>query len=117
MPDTKFKRSVSPIDGAALSGVYESDICRVERNPNGLWVAEVPMRPIGRSAFYEFRPIALGGKWTRIGSFRTRDGAMTLAEKLRDGELVYDSAVTRNGHEPVRIVRFAAVVDEIRNFQ
>ncbi len=111
---TKFKRTV--IDGKAISGLYESEICRIERTSDG-WCAEVPMRRIGNSAYFEFRPLNLGGHWVRIGTFRIRAGAMHTAQQLKDGELVFDTAVSRNGIEPIRLVRFTAVQDSIRETQ
>lgn len=109
-------RTVRGESGNALSGVYESDICRVERDQDGLCVAEVPMRKIGDSAYMEYRPITMGGRWVRIGRFDVRDSAMATAERLKYGELVFDSAITRNGMNPVKLVLFASVADEIQNF-
>lgn len=104
-------------EGKALPGLWESDICRVERDQDGLWVADVPMRNIGKSAYMEFRPLAMGGQWVRIGRFKARADAMTIAERLQYGELVFDSAVTRNGEAPVKLVLFSTVVDEIQKYQ
>lgn len=101
----------------AMDSLYESDICRAERGQDGLWVAEIPMRQIGRSAYKEFRPVALGGHWVRVGGFRAIEDAIACAERFQGGELVYDDAASRNGSAPNRIVRFAAVADEIRNQQ
>ena len=114
MTHTKFKRTV--VDGEAIAGLYESEICRFERTPTG-WCAEVPMRRIGNSAYFEFRPLNLGGHWVRIGTFRIRAGAMQTAQQLKDGELVFDTAVARNGIEPIRLVRFTAVQNAIRESQ
>lgn len=97
--------------------IFESDICRAERGNDGLWIAEIPMRQIGRSVYKEFRPVALGGRWVRVGRFRTIEDMTAFAERFQGGELVYDDAVERNGSVPNRIVRFAAVADEIRNQQ
>lgn len=113
---SKF-RAVRGKSGTALPGLYESDICRVERDQDGLWVADVPMRSIGNSAYMEFRPLAMGGQWVRIGRFKVRAGALAIAERLQYGELVFDSAVTRNGEAPVKLVLFSTVVDEIRKYQ
>ncbi len=114
MTDIKFKRCI--LNGKPLPGLYESDICRVEKTPEG-WITEVPMRRVGNSAFFEFRPLKLSGAWMRIGTFGVRASAMRVAEQLRDGELVYDSAVARNGVAPIRLVRFTAVAEEIRKTQ
>jgi len=97
--------------------IFESDICRAERGNDGLWIAEIPMRQIGRSVYKEFRPVALGGHWVRVGGFRTIEDAIACAERFQAGELVYDDAVSRNGETPKKVVRFAAVADEIRNQQ
>ena len=114
--DSKF-RTVRGKSGKALPGLYESDICRVERDHDGLWVAEVPMRRIGKSAYMEYRPLTMGGHWVRIGRFEVRSGAMATAERLKYGELVFDSAIIRNGIEPVKLVLFSSVADEIRNVE
>lgn len=113
---TEF-RAVHDQSGKPLPGLYESDICRVERDHDGLWVADVPMRQIGNSAYMEFRPLDMGGQWVRVGHFKVRRGAMSVAERLKSGELVFDTAVSRNGVAPVKLVQFSAVVDEIRQFQ
>lgn len=117
MTTSKGFRSVRDKSGQPLPGLYESDICRVERDSDGLWVADVPMRHIGNSAFMEFRPLAMGGQWVRVGRFKVRRGAMSVAERLKSGELIFDSAVSRNGVAPVKLVQFSAVVDEIRQYQ
>ena len=101
--------------GDPLPGVYDSDICRVEKGQDGLWIAEVPMRHIGKTAYMEYRPLDMGGRWTRIGQFKVRAGAMQTAERLQYGELVFDSAITRNGIEPARLVLFSSVADELQN--
>lgn len=108
-------RAVRSQSGKPIPGLYESDICRVERDQDGLWVAEVPMRHIGKSAYMEYRPLAMGGQWVRIGRFKVRAGAMAAAERLQYGDLVFDAAVTRNGKKPVELVLFSSVADEIRN--
>lgn len=113
---TKFRAGRNK-EGKALPGLWESDICRVEMDQDGLWVAEVPMREIGKSAYMEFRPLAMGGQWTRIGRFKARAGAMQTAERLQYGELAFDSAITRNGIEPARLVLFSAIADELRNIE
>ena len=115
MSDAKFK----PVrkDGRQIPGLYTSDICRVERDQDGLWVADVPMRPIGSSVFMEFRPTEIGGQWMRVGRFKVRAGAMAIAERLQSGELVFDSAVSRNGSTPVRLISFSAAEEEIRAAQ
>lgn len=110
-------RAVRGKSGKPLPGLYEADICRVERDQDGLWVADVPMRSIGSSAYMEFRPLSMGGQWIRIGRFKVRADALAIAERLQYGELVFDSAVTRNGEVPVKLVLFSAVVDEIRKHQ
>ena len=115
MSDAKFKPVCK--DGLQIPGLYTSDICRVERDQDDLWVADVPMRSIGKSAFMEFRSLAMGGQWVRIGRFKTRAGALVAAERLQSGEIVFDSAVSRNGHTPVTLVSFSSVVEEIRKFQ
>jgi hypothetical protein len=69
-------------DGKALPGLWESEIVRMEW-VDGSWMCEVPMREIGQTRFYEFRPLDMGGKWRSIGSLRTRAAGCLYAERIR----------------------------------
>jgi hypothetical protein len=75
-------------DGKALPGLWETDIVRMELSDDA-WHVEVPMRAIGESRYFEFRPLDLGGRWRSIGCVRTREDGCRLAERLRDGTHVY----------------------------
>jgi hypothetical protein len=75
-------------DGVALSGLWENNIVRMEWSDD-VWRCQVPMREIGRTHFYEFRPLEMEGRWCSIGSVRTRAEGCLLAERLRDGTHVY----------------------------
>lgn len=75
-------------DGKALPGLWECNIVRMEWF-DGAWHCQVPMREIGTTNFYEFRPLEMGGRWRSIGSLRTRAAACLYAERLRDGTHVY----------------------------
>lgn len=100
-------------DGKALPGLWESEIVRMEW-VDGSWKCEVPMREIGQTRFYEFRPLDMGGKWRSIGSLRTRAAGCLYAERLRDGTHVYQ-AESRNdaGKIPGYVVEWAEVSAEI----
>lgn len=75
-------------DGKALPGLWENDIVRMEL-AGEVWHCQVPMREIGESHFYEFRPLEMGGRWRPIGAYRTRAAGCLMAERLRDGTHVY----------------------------
>lgn len=99
--------------GKAIPGLWISEICRVERI-DGLWRAEVPMRAIGKSRFYEFRPVDMDGQWRSIYSYRVREDAMQIAERLQSGVWVWQkSHFDEFGRVLGRLVKFADVVDEI----
>ncbi|ALS68443.2 hypothetical protein AT395_25215 (plasmid) [Pandoraea apista] len=55
-------------DGKAVPGLWESDIVRMEWF-DGAWHCQVPMREIGRTQFYEFRPLAMAGIGSRSDLF------------------------------------------------
>ena len=104
--------------GKAIAGLWESEICRVERVEE-LWAAQVPLRRIGASYYYEYHPSASGGAWQSIGSYRTRKSAMHNAELLVAGNHVWEPAIRIVDGEamPARMVLFKDVVDEIRDSQ
>ncbi|ODP34985.1 hypothetical protein A9762_12405 [Pandoraea sp. ISTKB] len=100
-------------DGKALPGLWESDIVRMEW-VDGAWHCEVPMREIGKTHFYEFRPLELGGKWRSIGALRTRAAACMYAERLRDGTHVYQGETRDDvGKIPGYLVAWSEVSAEI----
>jgi L-lysine 2,3-aminomutase len=108
----KFSK-VRDENGHGIPGLYTSEICRVER-VDGLWKAQVTLRQIGVTPYYEFRPIASGGVWKSIGSYRAKDSAMHNAEHLVSGVFVWQVACV---NEPGRMVEFKDVVEEIRASQ
>jgi hypothetical protein len=90
MHDVTLKRSTDA-DGKAVSGLWERDILKIEAVPGG-WELSVPMRRIGETNFFEFRPAAYGGKWEIAGVVRTRDHACIVAERMQAGTHVMRSA-------------------------
>lgn len=99
--------------GKVIPGLWASEICRVERI-DGLWRAEVPMRAIGQSRFCEFRPIDMDGQWQSIYSYRVREDAMLVAERLKSGVWVWQKpCFDEFGRVLGRLVKFADVVGEI----
>ena len=111
-----LKRSKGP-DGKALPGLWENDLVRMEWS-DGAWHCEVPMREIGNTNFYEFRPLVLGGHWLSIGAVRTRLAACLKAEELRDGTHVYQGCYRDDlGKIPGRIVAWPEVAAEIAERQ
>ncbi|MGY6257317.1 hypothetical protein ACXIVK_28050 [Paraburkholderia caledonica] len=100
-------------DGKALPGLWECDIVRMEWIDNA-WHCEVPMREIGKTRFYEFRPLELGGRWRSIGSLRTRAAACIYAERLRDGTHVYQAESRDDaGKIPGYVIAWTEVAAEI----
>jgi hypothetical protein len=114
----KLKRSRGP-SGMAVSGLWESDSVRMEAVEGG-WQCEVPMREIGseidvRTGIYEFRHIQSGGRWIRIGTYRTRNGGCVASEFLKSGEYVWRSGYSdQDGPVPSSMVRWVDVSDYIR---
>lgn len=100
-------------DGKALPGLWETDIVRMEWRVDA-WHCQVPMREIGQTNFYEFRPLDRDGKWLSIGNLRTRAAACLLAERLRDGTHVYKGGYRDEvGPVPGYVVEWAEVSAEI----
>ena len=100
-------------DGKALPGLWENDIVRMEWYDD-VWRCQVPMREIGRTNFFEFRPLDRDGRWHSIGAVRTRAAACLMAERLRDGTHVYKGAYRDEvGKVPGCVVEWAEVSAEI----
>jgi len=100
-------------DGKALPGLWENDIVRMELSDE-VWHCQCPMREIGDSHFYEFRPLDLGGHWISIGTVATRAYGCMLAERLRDGTHVYKGPGRDNmGKVPGSVAPWTEVSAEI----
>lgn len=100
-------------DGKALPGLWENDIVRMEWFADA-WHCQVPMREIGSTHFYEFRPLDLGGRWRSIGAVRTRAAGCLMAERLRDGTHVYQGESRDDvGKIPGYVVAWSEVSAEI----
>lgn len=82
-----LKRSKAP-DGTSISGLWESEIVRMEL-VDELWRFQVPMREVGKTGYYEFRPLDMGGNWHAVGSVKQRARAVAMAKRLQDGTHVY----------------------------
>jgi hypothetical protein len=99
--------------GEVLRGLWVSDIALLEAVHGG-WECQVPMRRIGKANYFEFRPVALGGKFRIIGTYRTKDACCILAERLQAGTHVLRGPyVDSLGTAPVVVVPWADVSDEI----
>ncbi|MBU9200072.1 hypothetical protein KTD31_01475 [Burkholderia multivorans] len=110
----KTLRRTKGSDGKALPGLWENDLVRMEWTSNEAWECQVPLREIGNSNFYEFRPLELGGRWHSIGAVRTRAAGCLLAERLRDGTHVYQGAYHDDaGKVPGMVLPWTDVADEI----
>lgn len=99
--------------GRALPGLWENDIVRMEL-VEGLWHFQVPVREIGKTGYFEYRPLAIGGQWRTAGVRRTRAGCCISAEKLKSGETVLQPAAgSREDRIPARVHPWADVAQEI----
>ena len=113
--DVKLKRSKGP-HGDAVSGLWEGDIVRMEAVDGG-WLCQVPMREIGseigkHTGVYEFRSLDRGGKWMRVGVYRTRDGGCIVAESMKSGEYVWQTGYTdETGPVPSALVKWVEVAE------
>jgi hypothetical protein len=112
MHDVKLKRSKGP-HGETVSGLWESDIVQLEA-VNGGWEFRVPVRRIGQTNFFEFRPLTHDGKWAIIGTVRTRDHACVIAERMQAGTHVLRGGYRdSHGHVPRAVVEWTDVAEEI----
>jgi hypothetical protein len=112
MTDIVLRRSKGK-DGKALPGLWESDVVRMERVEGG-WQFQVPSREIGKTGYYEFRPLNMEGKWRDAGCRRTRRGCCLSAEKLRSGEYVFKPAYSIDRDPiPAQVIPWSEVTQEI----
>jgi len=110
--EVKLKRSKGP-HGETVSGLWEGDIVQLEAVEGG-WEFRVPTRRIGQTNFFEFRPVTHGGKWTIIGTVRTRDNACVIAERLQAGTHVLRGGYRESdGPVPRAVVEWDDVKAEI----
>jgi hypothetical protein len=102
-------------DGKVIPGLWESDIVRMERFDGG-WYFQVPAREVGRTNYFEFRPIAMGGKWRNAGWRKSLAACSYAAAKLQAGLCLIKPAHGR-GDERVlpEIIEWADVAAEIAN--
>lgn len=113
--DVKLKRSKGP-HGESVSGLWEADIVRMERVDGG-WLCEIPMREVGseigkHTGVYEFRSLDMGGKWIRVGKYRTLDFCCIAAERMKSGAYVWRSGYTDEiGPVPGMMVLWADVAE------
>ena len=100
-------------NGCAIAGLWEGGIVRMERVQGG-WTFQIPMREIGRTNFFEFRPLAMGGKWHTAGVARTLVHCCIVAERMQAGTHVLRGA-SRDalGQVPALVVDWGDVKDEI----
>jgi hypothetical protein len=113
--DIKLKKGKGP-SGEVVNGLWESESVRMEAVDGG-WQCDVPMRDVGavldkRTGVYEFRSLELGGKWTRVGTYRTRDACCIIAERLMSGVYVWRTGYTcESGPVDSTILRWADVAE------
>lgn len=100
-------------NGRPIPGLWESDVVRMERASTG-WAAQVPMRPIGQSVYWEFRAASRGGAWVDIGRYHKRADAVRAALLLKSGLYVWRAAhTTDSGLVPGVFHRWEDVSAEI----
>jgi hypothetical protein len=110
--EVKLKRSKGP-HGETVNGLWEGDIVQLEAVDGG-WEFRVPVRRIGETNFFEFRSVALGGKWLVAGVVRTRDHACIEAERMQAGTHVLRGAYRDSeGEVPRAVVAWTDVAAEI----
>lgn len=90
------------------SSVWECAVLRVTK-VGDQWEAEVPLRPMLESAYNEYCPTEVGGRWTKVGLFDTQVAAMRYAFRLKAKTEVW-RAPYQNQHGLVP----AALVSRIR---
>jgi|GEM_PF-6868531 len=102
----KFKDA----SGKIVPGLWESDIVRFER-VGVMWECQIPCRAIGQSNYFEFRPVALGGHWMTIGTYRKRAGGCIAAEMLKAGtHLLRGGCMVEGEQMPRTIVALSAEI-------
>lgn len=100
-------------EGVPLPGLWLSDVVSLESVAGG-WECQVPMRRIGKANYYEFRPVAMGGKFMSVGTFRTKDACCMIAESLQSGTHVLRGPYQDSmGAAPVAVVPWSEVSDDI----
>ena len=113
-------RKFKPVKNAkgVLPGLFECDICRIEKREDGCWRAQVPMRKIGNSQYQEFCSVERGGVWLDIGHYKVKAGALAAAERLHSGVYVWLRPYKDEfGPVPGRLVEFKDAAEAIRASQ
>ncbi len=114
MPTKRKLRAVKDAQGV-LPGLFECDICRIEKRDDGWWRTQVPLRTIGNSSFSEFRSLDRGGVWMDIGAFKVKALAVAAAERLESGVYVWQHPARNElGRIPGQIVEFKEAAEAIR---
>lgn len=113
-------RKFKPVKDAkgVLRGLFECDICRIEKRDDGFWRTQVPLRKIGNSSYQEFCSIDRGGVWQDIGHYKIKAASLAAAERLHSGVYLWQPSYRDAlGLVPGRLVEFKDVVDSIRAAQ
>ena len=98
---------------AAIKGLWKSDTVLLEAVPMG-WECQVPVRRIGKSNYFEFRPVIMGGRFLIIGTYRTKDACCTIAARLKAGTHVVRGSHTDSiGQTPITVVEWSEASAEI----
>lgn len=106
-------KQVKDGEGRPLRGLWESPIVRLEAVQGG-WEGWVPVRSIGKSSYYEFRPVDMGGKFMMIGTYRTKDDCCVIAERLKSGtHVLRDQYRDSQGVVPCAVVEWSEVATDI----
>ncbi|MYM92632.1 hypothetical protein [Duganella vulcania] len=107
-------KAVKDQAGNPVRGLWDSDVVRLEAVSGG-WECSVPVRRIGKSNYFEFRPLTLGGKFMILGTYKTKDNCCNVAELLQEGNYVVRGKHRESDGElmPTTVVGWADVKDEI----
>lgn len=113
MHNIKLK-AVKDKDGAKVPGLWISEMVRLETVLGG-WECSVPVRRIGKSIYFESRPVTLGGKFMILGTYKTKDACCNVADLLQEGNHVIRAAHREVDGEvmPTTVVRWEDVAGEI----
>lgn len=106
-------KPVRGMDGKVIPGLWESDVVRMEKFDGG-WYFQVPAREVGKTDYFEFRPLSLGGKWRSAGWRKSLAACSYAASKLQEGLcLIKPAHGTGVDQVPAQLVDWSEVSDEI----
>lgn len=113
MPLFTALRPTRDASGQVIPRLWDAEGIRLERDERG-WYAEVLLREIGSTGYFEFSATDRGGAWRGIGHYRTRRLACLTADRLQSGVYVWRAAYSSgDGRVPGQLYEWATVAHEI----